>query len=91
LYDIRNTKTFVKSWEDSTSPVLSLLPFKHKEKEGYFVGRYDGTCLYHFIESDEIIQLTGSDFEPINDISSDGSNVFTACRDGKIRKYALKN
>ena len=35
------------------------------------------------------IELTGADCEPVTRLVSDGRNMFTACRDGIIRKYQL--
>jgi WD40 repeat protein len=90
LIDARNTTKVIKSWEESASPVLSLLPLIHDNNYGFFAGRADGSALYHYIDKEETFQLTGPDFEPINRITSDGKHIFTACRDAKIRKYNIK-
>jgi len=90
LIDARNTTKVIKSWEESASPVLSLLSQTHNNSSGFFVGRADGSCVYHYIDKEETFQLTGPHFEPINKITSHANYIFTACRDRKIRKYSTK-
>lgn len=84
-FDLRNTSEPLTVWEESASPVLSSLPMKN----GFFVGRADGTCEFFSLNDDQTIQLTGSDFDPIYCISTDGTHIYTACRDGLIRKYKV--
>lgn len=89
LIDARNTSKVLKCWEVSASPVLSLLSLTHNNCSGFFVGRADGSAVYHYIDKEETFQLTGPDCEPIYSIKTDGKDIFTACRDAKIRKYNI--
>lgn len=76
-------------WFESNSSVLSLLC----HSEGIFVGRTDGTCTFiPFKDSNgspKRLQLTGPEYDPIYDISTDGHAIYTACRDGIVRKYSV--
>lgn len=87
LFNPANLETPLCSWYESNSPALSLLC----HTEGIFVGRTDGTCTYlPFKDSNRSpkrIQLTGPEYDPIYDIATDGHAIYTACRDGIIRKY----
>lgn len=56
---------------------------------GIVVGRQDGTVTFHYEDNKQIVHLTGSDCDPIYDIAYDDKFVYTACRDGKVRKYLL--
>ena len=83
---------------DSDSSVQSLKILK----SGVLSGKYDGACVwYHFsvkrttsgdngveIGQDRIV-LTGSDVDPIYSIASDEEFIYTASRDGNIRKYSI--
>ena len=86
--DLTNTWTL----HDSDSPIVSLLPLP--SRNGFVVGKQDGTCLYYrFNSTKETIKskvlLSGADADPINTIKCDGSHVYTGARDGKIRKYNI--
>ena len=50
----------------------------------------DGSC-YSVNPSDLTLksELTGSDLDPVREVTADTYHVFTACRDGVIRKYQL--
>lgn len=86
LFNMANTNKPIKTYYESNSPVLSGCLYK---ENGFFVGRNDGTVTYYdcIDFSDTRIQFTGSDCDPIYDISCAGDRMFTACRDGKIRSY----
>ena len=55
------------------------------------VGRQDGSVTVDSNHVDIRMVLTGSDTDPIYSLSDDGSSIFTACRDGIVRKYDFKN
>ena len=88
----------VNEIHDSDSSVQSLKILK----SGVLSGKYDGACVwYHFsvkttssgdneveISQDRIV-LTGSDVDPIYSIASDEEFIYTASRDGNIRKYSI--
>jgi len=73
----------------SSSPVLCL---RYIAKLGSLVvGRQDGSVTVDSNSTDVRIILTGSDTDPIYSVSDDGTSIFTACRDGIVRKYDFKN
>jgi len=65
----------------SFSPVLSLLPVSD------FVGvaRQDGSVTLH--KGEKRLDLTGSDTDPVYSLAQDNKWIYTACRDGSVRKY----
>lgn len=71
----------------SASPVESLTP----HAGGVLAGRRDGTCQFYTLDGSSPYQLTGSDCDPIYKISSDSNYIYTACRDGVIRKYRSRD
>lgn len=87
LFSTANLEKPQCTWFESNSPALSLL----YHNDGVFVGRTDGTCTYLPFkdsgESHKRLQLTGPEYDPIYDISTDGHAIYTACRDGTVRKY----
>jgi len=63
---------------------------------GFIAGKLDGSCIFYAINSnkqiaDERVLLSGADADPINSIKSDGNYIYTASRDGKIRKYNISH
>ncbi|XP_023238754.1 proteasomal ATPase-associated factor 1-like [Centruroides sculpturatus] len=85
LFEIHDLSEPLVTWEESQSPVLCILPYQ----QGFFAGRSDGTCMFYSINSDNMVQLTGPNIEPIYAIAVDNIFLYTACRDAKIRKYKL--
>ena len=89
LFNPANLENPQCAWFESNSPALSLL----SHNDGIFVGRTDGTCTFlPFKDCNEIpkrLQLTGPEYDPIYDISTDGHAIYTACRDGIVRKYNI--
>jgi len=71
----------------SNSPVHCICPLD----EGFIVGRKDGTATVHFVNTNTNIQLTGPDNDAVDGISSDQEYVYTASRDGSVRKYSRAN
>lgn len=79
---------------ESNSPVRTLLSIEDKL---LLAGLTDGVCIGYQIPSSSRdpmapvrLQLTGSDFEPINGLSSDGQgHVYAGARDGCVRKYQI--
>ncbi|XP_022195664.1 proteasomal ATPase-associated factor 1 [Nilaparvata lugens] len=88
LYDVTDTAQPLRILHDSNNAILRLLPFGSK---GFLASEADGSV--YFITNDlktKLYSLTGSNFDPIYDLASDGLFVYTACRDGLIRRYAMK-
>ncbi|XP_069176107.1 proteasomal ATPase-associated factor 1 isoform X2 [Procambarus clarkii] len=71
----------------SASQVESLTP----HRGGVLAGRRDGTCQFYKLDGSSPYQLTGSDCDPIYKIASDSNYIYTACRDGIIRKYRSRD
>ena len=75
---------------DSDSSLECLLPLKG----GILCGKYDGACVWYPFDrkfGNEILVLTGADVDPIRDMSQDQEYVYTAARDGCIRKYSKRD
>ena len=76
---------------DSDSSLECLLPLRN----GILCGKYDGACVWYSLENDgasfasqdPILILSGADVDPIHDMAQDDDFVYTAARDGCIRKY----
>ncbi|KAK6170195.1 hypothetical protein SNE40_018647 [Patella caerulea] len=85
--DIRNMRVPIKEWKESRAAILSLVP----HKQGFFVGTGDGSCYFVNEQQDTEVELTGSDCDPIYSLSCDGSHIYSACRDGNIRRYSLNH
>ena len=58
-------------------------------KNGFLVGRHDGLCQYYNQDGHSSCQLTGPDCDPVYKITYDSDFIYTASRDGKIRKYNI--
>lgn len=86
--DLRNPEEVVAQWSFSKSPVLSLLstcrPF-----HGLLIGRQDGTVTFVYDNLKQVVHLTGADCDPIHELTTDSKFIFSACHDGKVRKYLL--
>ncbi|KAL1459410.1 hypothetical protein WDU94_011394 [Cyamophila willieti] len=81
--------TVTKSWHYTESCVQCILPCT---PYGFFTGYHDGHCVFQLYNNDNCqVHLTGSLFDPIYAMTYDGANIYTACRDGKVRKYLFGN
>jgi len=67
---------------DTNSPVRCLCLFR----EFVVCGHGDGSCVVRSTNGKKAY-LTGTSAEPIYDVSTDTRFLYTACRDGAIRKY----
>ncbi|XP_045195880.1 proteasomal ATPase-associated factor 1-like [Mercenaria mercenaria] len=83
--DIRNIRVPLKEWKESRNAVLSMLPYKG----GFYTSTGDGSCFYVNQNHETLVELTGSDCDPLYKTVSDGQYVYTACRDSQIRKYSI--
>ncbi|XP_045116481.1 proteasomal ATPase-associated factor 1-like [Portunus trituberculatus] len=72
---------------DSASSVESIVP----HAGGVLAGRRDGTCQFYKLDGSSSLQLTGSDCDPIYRMAINSSHVYTACRDGHVRKYCVRD
>lgn len=77
----------MKSWHYTESCVQCILPCT---EYGFFTGYHDGHCVFQFYNHNYQIHLTGSLFDPIYGLTYDGAYIYTACRDGRIRKYLFE-
>jgi len=69
----------------SASPVLSLLPVFGT---CLCVSRQDGSVTIYNTDKGRL-DLTGADTDPVYKVVEDGTWLYTACRDGTVRKYPL--
>jgi len=69
----------------SSSPILSLLPVL----DGVCVSRQDGCVAVHL--SGDPVYLTGPDTEPVYQVVTDGTWLYSGCRDGCVRKYNIES
>ncbi|KAM7308869.1 putative WD-repeat protein [Ixodes scapularis] len=87
MLDARQPREPSLTWANSSSPALSLIT----HKQGFMVGRADGSCSFEPLEGAQSFCLTGPDCEPVYHIASDGDCIYTACRDAVIRKYKMSD
>ncbi|CAG7835716.1 unnamed protein product [Allacma fusca] len=84
------------------TPILSLMshprspaskPSSDESERFFWAAKSDGSVVLVNPSGNarKIVQLTGSDHDPIYSVKHDGTYVFTACRDGCIRKYAINH
>ncbi|KAH3738336.1 proteasomal ATPase-associated factor 1-like [Dreissena polymorpha] len=85
--DIRNVRVPLKEWKESRNAILSMCPYKG----GFFTSTGDGSCFYVNKNHDTILELCGSDCDPVYRTVTDGRFIYTGCRDSNIRKYSLKD
>ncbi|XP_074641486.1 proteasomal ATPase-associated factor 1-like isoform X2 [Tubulanus polymorphus] len=86
-YDIRNMSHQLCSVLLGRGPVLSSL----NTSQGLFITSGDGSVTCLDSQYNSVLDLTGSDCEPIYKLVFSGTHYYTACRDGCIRKYAMQN
>lgn len=67
---------------DTNSPVRCLCLFK----ELVVCGHGDGSCVLRST-SGKKAYLTGTNADPVYDVCTDTRFLYTACRDGAVRKY----
>ena len=76
---------------DSDSSLECVLPLKN----GILCGKYDGACVWYPFNGTkfgtEVLILTGADVDPIHALVQDEDFVYTAARDGIIRKYIKRD
>lgn len=84
------------------TPILSLMshprspssrPSSDESERFFWAAKSDGTVVLVNPSgtSRKLVQLTGSDFDPIYSVKHDGTYIYTACRDGLIRKYSINH
>jgi len=99
--DIRNTKSSLHVEKESRGAILSM---RHFRSGGFLVSTQDGSTFYVpnkvFTSASAsssggpngqtVMELTGPESDPVYNIATQGNNVvFTACRDGNVRKYLI--
>ncbi|GAB1602459.1 proteasomal ATPase-associated factor 1-like [Argonauta hians] len=85
LVDLRNYNVSINELKVTNSAVTSILPLP----EGFCVSSRDGTCCYVNKEYKPTLNLSGPDCDPVYRIASDHSFIYTASRDGFVRKYNI--
>jgi len=98
--DVRNIKSSLHVEKESRGAILHLQPFR---AGGFLVSTQDGSTFYvpnkvftsatpasGGADDVTIMELTGPDTDSVYKIATHGNNVvYTACRDGMIRKYLI--
>ena len=69
----------------STSPVLSMLRLRLGTEDQVVTSRQDGSVTLYL--AGRRLELTGADTDPVYSLAEDPDYVYTACRDGRVRKY----
>ena len=101
-FDLRKIVPPKQIYSATPTPILDLISHprspssKPSTDEGnklFWVAKSDGTVglVNPSLEDNtkKFIQLTGSDSDPVYQMKHDGSYIYTACRDGVIRKYSI--
>lgn len=88
IFELKSDVTKVNTYFMSNSSVISGCLYK---ENSFIVGRNDGTvsCFEFCSKTRKCITLTGSDCDPVYSICTVKDEIFTACRDSKIRKYII--
>lgn len=79
--------SIMKEWHESANQIFCIAALSNQT---FVVGRQDGTCTVISTQksfSKVRVQLTGSHFDGIRDLSFNGKWVFAGCRDANVRKY----
>lgn len=88
LYSIHTPSEVTKVWFESNSAVLSLLANKSL---GFLSSHADGSVIYRQLNNDDFrILLTGPNCDPVYEVVTDGSFIYTCSRDAVIRRYNLE-
>lgn len=100
--DVRNMKSSLHVEKESRGAILHM---RHFRSGGFLVATQDGSAFYvpskvytcassssdGRSEGAAVLELTGPDSDPVYEVASQGNNViFTACRDGIVRKYSIE-
>jgi len=89
--DVRKASSFLHVIKDDRGAVWSLCGIG----KGYWASFGDGSVCYRTLDptkngSFSGKELSGSDCDPVYRVCSDGRNLYTCCRDAKIRKYSVE-
>jgi len=82
-WDIRNTNHPMHHHKYNRGSILSCMPYR----AGAVLSTSDGSCCLLDQNLSCNVELTGSDCDPVYGVAQDNRYVYTACRDGIIRKY----
>ncbi|KAJ3440242.1 hypothetical protein M0812_16298 [Anaeramoeba flamelloides] len=89
VWDIRKPEQINQVWDPICTSNISVL---HKDdlENSIWAATADGEC-FRIKDNKRTISLSGSDYEPINDLSysSNSHQLITSARDGKIRLYRV--
>lgn len=84
-YDLRQFDNPIYKIDGGRGAVLSC----KLHSKNMFFSNSDGSVFAVNDQLENIAELTGSDCDPIYSLSSDGTYIYTSCRDGCVRKYQL--
>lgn len=96
VFQLNSLSQPIKILSPTSSPILDLLIHPHKTDSNissFWASKGDGTCVLinpSIQPCSKVIQLTGPDCDPVYQLRNDLDFIYSACRDGLIRKYSLK-
>ncbi len=104
-FDLRKSSSSMRQIVSATqTPILDLMMHPRSPKpnrpgvdefnRSFWAAKSDGTCVlinpaFSAEKPTRLVQLTGPDCDPVYQIKHDGNNIYTACRDGNIRRYSI--
>ncbi|CAL8110181.1 unnamed protein product [Orchesella dallaii] len=105
MHDRRKPSAAVRQIVSATqTPILDLMmhprspnpnrPGVDEFNRSFWAAKSDGTCVlvnpvFTPEKPTKFVQLTGPDCDPVYQVKHDGNYIYTACRDGLIRKYSI--
>ncbi|ELK00353.1 Proteasomal ATPase-associated factor 1 [Pteropus alecto] len=85
--DVRSPRVPVQVIHRSGARVLSVLNFR----DGFIASQGDGSCFIVQQDLDYVIELTGTDCDPVYKVATWEKQIYTCCRDGLVRRYQLSD
>lgn len=102
IFDLRNLSHPQMILTSAKTPITNLMihPRSHTVRSVlgenvncFWASKSDGTCCLinpnEEVSGKRLVQLTGPDSDSIFQIKSDLDYIYTACRDGIVRKYSV--
>jgi proteasomal ATPase-associated factor 1 len=86
-WDARNFKSEKVTVRRTEFPIRALVPVSESR---YWATTSDGQCyLWDVPSARPLVELTGSDYDPLYSLALHENWIYTACRDAKIRRYRI--
>ncbi|CAD5115062.1 unnamed protein product [Dimorphilus gyrociliatus] len=85
FYDLRNLNSPLRKIYSGRGSILA----SKLHSKNMFFSNSDGSVFGINEQFENVAELTGSECDPIYSLSSDGTYLYSSCRDGTIRKYQI--